>query len=132
MQSSQQYQTHSSHQRKTLPTHSTTHKKEVFKTYNPMFHNFDYEQTQKQKNTFIEVYNEKSTPSDISQQSIFDHNSDSKQPLFCIILKISLVFQMIPALRELLDLAECTDEEMITEDEYANMLLKLKIRQACV
>jgi len=82
-----------------------------------MFHNFDYEQTQKQKNTFIEVYNEKSTPSDISQQSIFDHNSD--------------IFQMIPALRELLDLAECADEEMITEDEYTNMLLKLKIRQAC-
>ena len=44
-----------------------------------MFHNFDYEHTQKQKNTFIEVYAEKSTPSDISQQSIVENNTDSKQ-----------------------------------------------------
>jgi len=117
MQNSQQNHPISSQPKKDLRVHGTRHKKEIFKTYNPLFHNFDYEQTQKQKNTFIEVYNEKSTPSDISQQSIFDHNSD--------------IFQMIPALRELLDLAECSDEEMITEDEYTNMLLKLKVRQAC-
>jgi len=81
-----------------------------------MFHNFDYEQTQKQKNTFVEVYNEKSTPSDISQQSIFENNSD--------------IFQMIPALKELLNLAECENEDFIQDYEYANMLFKLKIRQS--
>jgi len=78
MQSSQQNNTYSSSMKKDLRISSENKKKSVFKTYNTMFHNFDYEQTQKQKNTFVEVYNENSTPSDISEQSIFENNSDSK------------------------------------------------------
>lgn len=39
---------------------------------------------------------------------------------------------MIPALKELLNLAECQNEEIISDQEYANILFKLKIKQACV
>jgi len=39
---------------------------------------------------------------------------------------------MIPVLKELLNLAECENEEFITVHEYTNMLFKLKIKQACV
>ncbi len=39
---------------------------------------------------------------------------------------------MIPALKELIDLAECDSEDNITLDEYYKILFQLKIRQACV
>lgn len=63
-----------------------TPKKNVYITYNTILHNFDYEHAQKQKNTFVEVYAEKSTPSDISKQEISENNNDSKH------LKISLQY----------------------------------------
>lgn len=53
-------------------------KKNVLKTYNTKLHNFGYEHQQKQKNTCVEVYAEKSTPSDISTQSVLENNDDSK------------------------------------------------------
>jgi len=43
-----------------------------------------------------------------------------------------LVFQMIPGIKELVDLAECDNDGFITQDEYYKILVKLNIRQALV
>jgi len=44
--------------------------KNVYKIYNTTFHDFGYEQTQQQKRTFHEMFADKSTPSNLSDQSL--------------------------------------------------------------
>jgi len=60
-----------------LKASNQTNQKNVYKTYNTAFHNFEYEHIQKHRNDINEVYVERSTPSDLSQQSIQEKNQDS-------------------------------------------------------
>lgn len=79
MQNSQQRQSGSLRVNTEIRSPLQNPNQNVFKIYNTTFHDFGYEQTQQQKRTFHEMFADRSTPSNLSDQSLIG-SSDGKVP----------------------------------------------------